>query len=86
MEISELNKEELSKVSGGRKDREKQVAHIDNSQCVLCGSCVDVCEKKAISVEMDETSHDDKYVVNAGRCDGCGACRHECPADCITIS
>ena len=86
MKIVELNKDDLTEVSGGRVDNEKRVAYIYHDSCLLCDSCINVCEKQAIYTEFDDVEHVEKYIVNAGRCNGCGECVNECPADCITLN
>lgn len=51
-----------------------------NSECVACGSCVNVCPKRAIHVAYGITAR-----VDAALCVGCGVCARTCPAGVITI-
>ncbi len=55
-------------------------AVIDKSQCVACGSCMDICPRGAITVW-----HGSVAVVDEALCVGCGRCAKECPASIITI-
>ncbi|MGI5965244.1 MAG: DUF362 domain-containing protein [Candidatus Methanomethylophilaceae archaeon] len=50
---------------------------VDESKCVACGACADVCPEGAITV-------DDVAVIDAGKCVDCGACVDECPSDAIS--
>jgi UDP-glucose 4-epimerase len=46
--------------------------------CTGCGSCVEVCPVRAISLE-------DGHARIGGQCKGCGRCAAVCPAEAITI-
>ena len=50
-----------------------QMVTVNESECVGCGACADVCPNEAISV-------DDIAVIDAGKCVDCGACVDECPS------
>jgi dihydroorotate dehydrogenase (fumarate) len=59
--------------------REKTlIAVIDESKCVGCGRCTDICIFDGISYENK------KAIVNQ-KCDGCGLCPYFCPAKAITM-
>lgn len=55
----------------------KMVAVVNESECVACGACVDVCPEGAITC-------DDIAVIDAGKCVDCGACVDECPSSAIS--
>jgi ferredoxin len=55
------------------------VAEIDESLCVLCGTCVDRCQMDAI------TLGEDSAVLNKDRCIGCGLCVTTCPEGALTL-
>lgn len=46
-------------------------------QCIGCGKCSEVCTFGAIHKDGD------KYAINGERCDECGNCYVNCPADAI---
>ena len=48
------------------------MAHVINDNCVMCGTCADVCPIE------------DKYVIDADQCVDCGTCAAECPNDAIS--
>ena len=50
---------------------------IDRSKCNRCGSCIEVCPKRAI------TMHSGSAIINEDLCNQCGACADVCPADAI---
>jgi ferredoxin len=52
---------------------------IDSELCNGCGSCVDRCQIKAI------TLIDDKSSIDRKRCIGCGNCISICPSEAITL-
>jgi Fe-S-cluster-containing hydrogenase component 2 len=49
--------------------------------CVACGSCENICPKKAIAVTGGV-----RAVVVEEKCIGCGKCEKACPAGVITLS
>lgn len=55
---------------------EISVPEADTEKCILCGTCENVCEQKAIKVT-------DKWTVIPGRCVGCGECFKACPEKAI---
>ena len=54
-----------------------EVAYVDQSNCILCGKCRDVCRFDAISVKNS------LYVVDPISCEGCGYCARVCPTKTI---
>ncbi len=50
---------------------------VNETDCVACGACADVCPQNAITIE-------DIAVIDADVCVECGACVDECPSDAIT--
>lgn len=54
---------------GGKK------AFINESKCIKCGSCEDVCRFDAIR----------NYKIDSFACEGCGACVQICPEKAITL-
>jgi len=57
------------------------VLQIDNSQCVGCAICVDVCPDAALAMGPNDLGP----VWLADRCTACGECVHECPTAAITL-
>ena len=49
-------------------------------RCISCGSCVDVCEEKAILISLDE-----KKIIDRSRCTVCGRCMEVCYAEALGI-
>jgi MinD superfamily P-loop ATPase len=56
-----------------------KVAEIDQSLCMGCGTCEEVCRFDAIHEERGT------YEVDPIACDGCAACVYQCPEDAITM-
>ena len=54
-----------------------QVATIDQTNCINCGLCQDVCRFDAISV------HNEQYIISPLDCEGCGYCARVCPTETI---
>ena len=54
-----------------------EVAYIEQSDCISCGICKDVCRFDAISVI------DGQYIVSPLDCEGCGYCARVCPTETI---
>ena len=54
-----------------------EVAFIDQSNCISCGKCRDVCRFDAILVKKN------LYVVDSISCEGCGYCARVCPTETI---
>ena len=53
-------------------------AVLDPSDCVACGSCVDVCPREAIKIDQGCFAR-----IDHSRCVGCGRCVRECPSSII---
>ncbi|MBA7520376.1 Ferredoxin-2 [subsurface metagenome] len=51
---------------------------VDESCCVGCGACVDVCPE-----DVYELIDDIAKTVNKDNCTDCGLCIDECPSECI---
>lgn len=49
-------------------------AEIDNSICIKCGRCIDVCKFNSIS---------DNFIIDPIKCEGCGSCFYQCPVHAI---
>ena len=54
------------------------VAIIDEEKCTACGTCVDTCPVKAITIK-------DKAVIDKENCIDCGTCVDGCPEDAISM-
>jgi ferredoxin len=79
--------------------RPKQFLHIDQSECILCEGCVDICPWKCIhylSTEAIAESHgvanpseDEEafgfFVVDEVECTRCQLCIDRCPTGVITL-
>lgn len=81
------------------KLRPKQFLHIDQSECILCEGCVDICPWKCIhylsldaideAVNVDHP-HDDAenfgfFIVDEDECTRCALCIDRCPTNVITL-
>jgi MinD superfamily P-loop ATPase len=56
-----------------------KIANIDQSLCMGCGTCEEVCRFDAIHEEQGT------YKVDPIACDGCAACVYQCPENAITM-
>ncbi|MDD2229331.1 MAG: ATP-binding protein [Candidatus Cloacimonetes bacterium] len=54
-------------------------AEIEQSKCVKCGLCAEICRFDAITLE------DGRYQVSRIDCEGCGYCARVCPAEAINM-
>ncbi len=54
-----------------------ELAYIDQSNCIRCGKCVEVCRFDAIVVTTMQ------FIINPLSCEGCGYCARICPARAI---
>jgi MinD superfamily P-loop ATPase len=54
-----------------------EISSIDQSACIRCGKCAEVCRFDAITVK------DGVYRIDPLRCEGCGYCSRVCPAEAI---
>ncbi len=55
--------------------------HLDESQCVGCAICVDVCPHQALAMSRGDLLP--AWV--AGLCTGCALCEQECPTAAIAV-
>lgn len=53
------------------------MAYKITEECANCGSCVDECEKEAISEK------DNVHVIDPAKCEDCGNCAAACPTEAI---
>ncbi|MFX0042820.1 MAG: 4Fe-4S dicluster domain-containing protein [Candidatus Hodarchaeota archaeon] len=54
-------------------------AEVDSNLCSGCGTCVEICPMKAISLK------DDISLIKKKRCIGCGNCVAKCPSEAIKL-
>ncbi|MBT7903031.1 4Fe-4S binding protein [Candidatus Woesearchaeota archaeon] len=53
---------------------------VDESKCVGCKTCIDVCPMDVFVMENNKSK-----VVKPKECIGCRACEAQCSAQCIKI-
>ncbi len=58
-----------------------QTLKLDESACVGCGACVDVCPHGVFAIEGGKAR-----VRDRGLCMECGACARNCPASALAVS
>ncbi len=82
-----------------RAVKPKQFLHIDQSECILCEGCVDICPWKCIFyLSMDaiadasnvddpreDTSNYGFFVVDEDECTRCALCIDRCPTGVIAL-
>ena len=92
--LTEVAPEDLSK-----SVKPKQFLHIDQSECIMCEGCVDICPWKCIHMLSTETiteasntsqpglDPDDHvvFVVDEDVCTRCGLCVDRCPTGVIIM-
>ena len=61
-------------------NKPKRRAVVEQSLCVACGACMEICPRGAITVWKGSYS-----VVDDALCIGCGLCAKECPASVIRV-
>ena len=59
---------------------ERQVAYINEDNCIGCAICIEVCPFDAI-IGAQNFSHR----INFNECPGCKICIKKCPTDCIKM-
>lgn len=79
--------------------RPKQFLHIDQSECILCEGCVDICPWKCIhylsvdaiaegvnvSNPADKIENQGFFLVDEDECTRCALCVDRCPTGVITL-
>lgn len=60
---------------------EGQISRVDESRCVGCGSCIEVCAYKAISMNEEKNVAE----INEATCKGCGVCTATCRCDAVEL-
>ncbi len=77
----------------------KQFLHIDQSECILCEGCVDICPWKCIhylSIDAiaegvnvsnpgEKAENQGFFVVDEDECTRCALCVDRCPTNVITL-
>jgi len=67
-------------IGGVFKRMEGVDVNLDQSKCIGCGSCSEICFCKAVNISEGKAS------IDLSRCRGCGRCAESCPSDAITIT
>jgi formate hydrogenlyase subunit 6/NADH:ubiquinone oxidoreductase subunit I len=92
--LAEIATEDLS-----RAVKPKQFLHIDQSECIMCEGCVDICPWKCIhmlstdtivdAIDTDQPGMDPAdhvvFVVDEDVCTRCGLCVDRCPTGVIVM-
>ena len=92
--LQEITPDELS-----RTVKPKQFLHIDQSECIMCEGCVDICPWKcihmlsadtvaeAVGTEQPGIDPDDHvvFIVDEDVCTRCGLCVDRCPTGVIIM-
>ena len=55
------------------------VAHVDETLCEACGTCVEACPFEAVSIDIVSS-------VNWTNCMGCGVCVGQCPSEAMILA
>lgn len=71
-------------LSKDKLESDPQIAQVDNTRCVGCGKCINVCPFKAIR-EIDFRGQPKAEVIEAV-CQGCGLCNATCPQGAVQLS
>ncbi|HZQ58232.1 MAG TPA: 4Fe-4S binding protein [Acidimicrobiales bacterium] len=91
--------EEVSPDELARSVKPKQFLHIDQSECIMCEGCVDICPWKCIHMlsadAIAEAGNTDRpgddpedhvvFVVDEDVCTRCGLCVDRCPTGVIIM-
>jgi len=59
------------------------LAAVEPSACTACGTCVEVCPAKALSLSPSDAEASAVSSVDGDRCLGCGVCVDRCPSEAI---
>jgi formate hydrogenlyase subunit 6/NADH:ubiquinone oxidoreductase subunit I len=92
--LTEIETGDLSKAV-----KPKQFLHIDQSECIMCEGCVDICPWKCIHMLSPETIVDSVdtdipgadpsdhvvFIVDEDVCTRCGLCVDRCPTGVIIM-
>ena len=90
---------EISPDQLGRSVKPKQFIHIDQSECIMCEGCVDICPWKCIHMLSPEaiaeatntaqpgTDPDEQvvFLIDEDVCTRCGLCVDRCPTGVIIM-
>ena len=71
--------EAMIKYGAGNMVSSGYVASIDESNCTVCGVCVDACPFDALSMKTGATR------VDSAKCMGCGVCQGQCQFEAIAL-
>jgi len=74
----------LALISKGKVALEATVASVDESRCLGCGRCEEICEFGAPKISKNGLPLPTSS-INEVLCKGCGACAVSCPTGAITI-
>jgi len=55
--------------------------YINESDCIACGVCEDVCPADPKVFEIEDVAK----VINPDACTGCMECVNNCPVSCIEV-
>src|SRR4026209_1462282 len=92
--LQEIASDELTK-----SVKPKQFLHIDQSECILCEGCVDICPWKCIhylsldaideAINVDHPNEDQTnfgfFIVDEDECTRCALCVDRCPTNVISL-
>lgn len=56
---------------------------IDESKCISCGECYDVCPHQAVEVKPAKGGGYGTYCILDSKCQNCGTCLDVCAGDAI---
>lgn len=54
-------------------------AQVDHDLCTRCGTCTELCQMEAVTLENDTV------VINLNRCIGCGVCVAHCSSEALSL-
>ncbi len=67
----------LSRLKPLFAEEAKKTFKVDDKKCINCGTCLSVCEPKAITLGELHAS------IDNSKCTGCGKCKDVCPQEAI---